>query len=632
MAEELRLTVVTTANSKGLNDAAQDVEKLKDGTDDLAGSFVEAGDASDELSRALDRQGEEMHQSRVEASRLNAEIEQSSKRVKALQVDVLEMGNDKGLRSQLRQERSWLAELEKIRKELSGGVSIGGILGDTDAEGKKAGSALADGIGEGLKMGSAPIQGALIGLVVVASPAIGAMVAGAVVGAVGLGGIVGGVVAAAHDPRVKSAWHDLTATLTPESFGSKAFAQPTIDAIKLLKDGIADLHIGEVLGKGADAVPKLAAGLVAFAKGVMPGVSAAMDHADAIAGTLAVGLGQVGGAIGDVIKELAESPSTLEGLELIFQATSDAIYMVGDAAKFLGDAYHFIKGPTEELAALFATLFGWMPLMGDEFERVANRAAELGHAEGELKPRMDEVARGTESFGAAADYAAMKTGDLSAAWDILHGNFASADETLLAAKQAVDSLKDSVEENGRIFDGNSEAALKNRSALEKAAEKAAAAAEAYYKLTGDAAGANRIMQEQQAAAEKAAGATGRNKDQVHALANELFKLPPFVATTVQVTEQIDRLTTILRSRPRASGGPVFSGDAYIVGEHGPEPFVPSANGMILPNSSLRASGGDGAKLEVRLTWAPTGQRLVDAILEALRLEVQGLGGPVRAFA
>jgi hypothetical protein len=40
---------------------------------------------------------------------------------------------------------------------------------------------------------------------------------------------------------------------------------------------------------------------------------------------------------------------------------------------------------------------------------------------------------------------------------------------------------------------------------------------------------------------------------------------------------------------RASGGPVVAGQAYWVGEKGPEPFIPSSNGTIIPND--KALGG-----------------------------------------
>ncbi|REF69959.1 tape measure domain-containing protein [Paracoccus versutus] len=46
---------------------------------------------------------------------------------------------------------------------------------------------------------------------------------------------------------------------------------------------------------------------------------------------------------------------------------------------------------------------------------------------------------------------------------------------------------------------------------------------------------------------------------------------------------------------RASGGPVMAGKAYVVGEKGPEPFVPAVNGRILSVSQAQAAlrGGQG---------------------------------------
>jgi hypothetical protein len=43
---------------------------------------------------------------------------------------------------------------------------------------------------------------------------------------------------------------------------------------------------------------------------------------------------------------------------------------------------------------------------------------------------------------------------------------------------------------------------------------------------------------------------------------------------------------------RATGGPVTAGQAYLVGERGPEPFIPSTSGTVLPTASL---GGGGEK-------------------------------------
>jgi phage-related minor tail protein len=39
---------------------------------------------------------------------------------------------------------------------------------------------------------------------------------------------------------------------------------------------------------------------------------------------------------------------------------------------------------------------------------------------------------------------------------------------------------------------------------------------------------------------------------------------------------------------RAGGGPVTAGQPYMVGEHGPEPFIPNQSGVIVPNGSMPA--------------------------------------------
>lgn len=44
----------------------------------------------------------------------------------------------------------------------------------------------------------------------------------------------------------------------------------------------------------------------------------------------------------------------------------------------------------------------------------------------------------------------------------------------------------------------------------------------------------------------------------------------------------------------AAGGPVSAGSSYVVGEKGPELFVPHASGTIVPNNKMGSSGGSGS--------------------------------------
>jgi hypothetical protein len=49
---------------------------------------------------------------------------------------------------------------------------------------------------------------------------------------------------------------------------------------------------------------------------------------------------------------------------------------------------------------------------------------------------------------------------------------------------------------------------------------------------------------------------------------------------------------------RADGGPVSSGSPYIVGERGPELFVPGSSGSIVPNDAMRSGGGGGTSVNI----------------------------------
>jgi phage-related minor tail protein len=54
---------------------------------------------------------------------------------------------------------------------------------------------------------------------------------------------------------------------------------------------------------------------------------------------------------------------------------------------------------------------------------------------------------------------------------------------------------------------------------------------------------------------------------------------------------------------RAEGGPVNAGGAYMVGEKGPELFVPSSSGSIVPNGAMGSSGGGSGGVTVNYNIA-----------------------------
>ena len=79
---------------------------------------------------------------------------------------------------------------------------------------------------------------------------------------------------------------------------------------------------------------------------------------------------------------------------------------------------------------------------------------------------------------------------------------------------------------------------------------------------------------------------------------------------------------------RATGGPVSPGSSYLVGERGPEVFVPTSSGRIEPNASLTAPSRD-VRVAIQVAsprgqTAPTAMRRSSRqIASAVRRALQG---------
>jgi hypothetical protein len=65
-----------------------------------------------------------------------------------------------------------------------------------------------------------------------------------------------------------------------------------------------------------------------------------------------------------------------------------------------------------------------------------------------------------------------------------------------------------------------------------------------------------------------------------------LQIPAAITATATVTEGPKLKTSNRKRKKRATGGPVFAGETYLVGEMGPELFTAQQNGSIARNSSL----------------------------------------------
>lgn len=64
-----------------------------------------------------------------------------------------------------------------------------------------------------------------------------------------------------------------------------------------------------------------------------------------------------------------------------------------------------------------------------------------------------------------------------------------------------------------------------------------------------------------------------------------------VEVTRAVNEVVTRVVQTIDAEPRALGGPVAAGSPYLIGERGPELFIPDVSGYVVSNADLRAGRG-----------------------------------------
>lgn len=82
-------------------------------------------------------------------------------------------------------------------------------------------------------------------------------------------------------------------------------------------------------------------------------------------------------------------------------------------------------------------------------------------------------------------------------------------------------------------------------------------------------------------------------------------LKMIIAELIRVTivqQTVGAVAGFFGFTPRAKGGPVTGGRPYLVGEQGPELFVPGQSGGIVPNNGLAMAGAGGGSTNINITY------------------------------
>lgn len=93
--------------------------------------------------------------------------------------------------------------------------------------------------------------------------------------------------------------------------------------------------------------------------------------------------------------------------------------------------------------------------------------------------------------------------------------------------------------------------------------------------------------------EKAILSGGKLRDMLKGIANDLLALMIRQTVTMPIANSLTKGLTAFGATLgfAADGGPIPSGMPYIVGERGPELFIPSSSGTIVPNHAMSSGGG-----------------------------------------
>jgi phage-related minor tail protein len=157
---------------------------------------------------------------------------------------------------------------------------------------------------------------------------------------------------------------------------------------------------------------------------------------------------------------------------------------------------------------------------------------------------------------------------------------AAMDQARAAARGQAEAYYEAVDAANKLAEAQSAAAMKT--------------SEAYTSVAKDVVGGFiQDMRNGVSAADAFANALNRLADRLIDMAlDTVFNPANFASLFAGAPMDLTKLS------PRANGGPVRRGGGYLVGERGPEMFVPSSAGSIIPNQRLAAGGGRGGDANV----------------------------------
>lgn len=490
-------------------------------------------------------------------------------------------------------------EVDRLRKDLNtgGGVNIFGDLRKAENDlktletiGKDIGVAVEGGVEDGAQQGvkflgqafgslppqaQAGIAAGIAGAVLLGGPAIGAALSGALLAGVGGIGLAAGIATQIKtNPAVAEAFRGLGAELKQDlSVATAGFAPILIQGAREFGDVFRQTT--PLLKQGLDALAgptqRIIAGLEGFLRNGAPGFVDALKSSSVVLNELAADLPTLGRDFSIFFTEIGHGAAG--GADAIGQIThAFGILLVATGAEL------------DLLSKVFSGFEVAADLASGNITGFAQHMAEMTSNTHDGADQAKDLNNQLDALGGSASSAADGIDKLNASVDKMISGNLSADQAAIQNRAAIDALSQSLQDNGRNWDINTEKGRANQQALLNAIQAAEQKRQADVANGKDAIQAAQDYNQEVDALLGVAGKAGDAKSKLDALKGKYEIDVQEYYTTHFINEGTPPSQFF---HGLASGGPVMAGQPYIVGENGPELFMSDTSGQIIPNDKLK---------------------------------------------
>lgn len=338
-------------------------------------------------------------------------------------------------------------------------------------------------LGAGATMRTKMLAG-LVGALVAMAPALGAALQGAILIGLGGAGLAAAIFAAFKDADIQQVWKDMLSGIGDDlkQFGRQLGPALTQSADMFrLAWGRAAMGVRNLFGDLGTTIVPLTQGLIGMMREAGPGLKQAFAVAVPVLKELAAMLPGLGKAVGDFFDSISESKSgALKGTRVLVMALAGSLMILGNTIEFLSKWFDFWTKAAERVYSAL----GKIPLLGRPFKELAEVLNGINEPVDDLESSLVPMAGSTLAVAQASRDAARAMQDLHAQMTAMVNNTLNADQAMLAWAAAIRSVSESVKENGRNLDINTEKGHANVSAILAAVAAAEQKRQADIELAG----------------------------------------------------------------------------------------------------------------------------------------------------